>query len=168
MKSIAILGTAACLLFVTNCQDTRLSKAKTPQPMNNDTLHKMIIALDSDASSQIGFWNFNVEGTDIMCITDENADRMRIMTPIAELSDVSEEQLTLCMAANFDRALDARYCVSDGHLWGAFIHPLSDLSPELFLSAIQQVYTVRATFGSDYTSGALVFGGLEDEAAAKK
>ncbi len=135
--------------------------------MTNEILHEMINSIDSNAGGQIGFWQFQVEGTDMMCITDQNADRMRIMTPITEVNKVSPEQLAMCMGANFDRALDARYCVNDGYLWGAFIHPLSDLSPELFLSAVEQVYTVRATFGTEYTSGALVFGGLQEDEKEK-
>ncbi len=163
MRAIHLMTAIAGLLLLTSCQDSGSPKATTTPAMNNDTLHKMILAIDSEADGQLGFWTFHVEDTEMMCITDENADRMRIMTPVAELSEVSDEQMAMCMAANFDRALDARYCVNDGYLWGAFIHPLSDLTPELFLSAIEQVYTVCATFGSEYTSGALVFGGLKEE-----
>lgn len=81
------------------------------------------------------------------------------MTPIEAVAEINSEQLYACMAANFDRALDARYCIDEDYLWSAFIHPLSDLSPELFASAVSQVAGAKENFGGDYSSGALYFAG---------
>ena len=63
------------------------------------------------------------------------------------------------MQANFDAALDARYAVANGRLWGVFIHPLSPLEKDQFLSGLVQTITVAKTYGTGYTGGAAVFGG---------
>lgn len=84
---------------------------------------------------------------------------MRIISPITSLSEVDGEQFLLAMAANFNTALDARYAVSDSVIYAAYIHPLKPLSEMELLSAIKQVATGRNTFGDEYTSGKLFFGG---------
>ncbi|MEE8126039.1 MAG: hypothetical protein V3T42_09525, partial [Nitrospirales bacterium] len=54
---------------------------------------------------------------------------------------------------------DARYAVSQGILYSAFIHPLSTLDEGMLKSAMDQVANLALSFGSEYTSGSLVFGG---------
>ena len=93
----------------------------------------------------------------LMIVYDENADRMRIISPIADLKDISTEQLKLALEANFHTNLDSRYAISDGIVWSVFIHPLSDLSEELFISAINQTYNATMTFGNEYSSGYMSF-----------
>ena len=61
------------------------------------------------------------------------------------------------MEANFHSALDARYAISDGILWAAFIHPLQELTKDQVISAISQVYSTVQTFGTYYSSGELSF-----------
>ena len=61
------------------------------------------------------------------------------------------------MKANFHTALDARYAISDGILWAAFIHPLKELTTEQVKSAITQVYSCARTFGTHYSGGTLIF-----------
>ena len=58
-----------------------------------------------------------------------------------------------------DPTNDARYAVARGQLWGVFIHPLSALEREQFVSALVQTVTVAKTYGQSYSSGAMVFGG---------
>ena len=59
----------------------------------------------------------------VLVITDERADRMRIITEVAQADKLSQKMLFRMMQANFDAALDARYAVAHGRLWSAFIHP---------------------------------------------
>jgi len=127
--------------------------------MKNKELGKIISKMGTNVEGQAGYWTFEFEGVFMVCVTDERADRMRIMTPIASIEDISPEQLTECMEANFDRALDARYCMDAENLWGAFIHPLKDLSGRLVFSALHQVAGVRHSFGTSYSSGIFQFGG---------
>lgn len=84
---------------------------------------------------------------------------MRVMAPIAEIENINTEEIHACMEANFDRALDARYSMRNGQLFGAYIHPPSTLTENYFLSAVHQVVAVKANFGSTYSSSELFFGG---------
>ena len=93
----------------------------------------------------------------VLCVTDEHYNRMRVMTPIAPVEEVPESTIMQCMNANFDRALDARYCISNDMIWGAFIHPLGSLTPTLFQSACHQVTEVSRTFGTTFSSGGISF-----------
>jgi hypothetical protein len=63
------------------------------------------------------------------------------------------------MQANFDTALDARYAVAQGRLWGVFLHPLSPLERDQLLSGLAQTVNVALTYGESYSGGASVFGG---------
>lgn len=95
----------------------------------------------------------------LVLVFDVNADRMRIISAIKPVNQMMPEELSKAMEANFHSALDARYAVSDGTVWAAFIHPLSDLTESLLRSAIRQVATARVTFGKEFSSGELFFGG---------
>ena len=103
---------------------------------------------------------FTVRDIPIALVFDANADRMRLVSPIAKLSDVADNDLERALEANFHSVLDCRYAISQGQVWSAFIHPLSDLSPELLESAISQVAISNVTFGKQFTSGALAFPGF--------
>jgi len=127
--------------------------------MNNTGLDRLIRKIGANVSGEPGYWQFDAHDCDMLCITDEVHDRMRVMTPVATMSELSPEQVVACLEANFDRALDARYCLREGVLWGAFIHPLNALTDELFESAVRQVAGVRKNFGDSYSSGELVFQG---------
>lgn len=96
----------------------------------------------------------------VLVLTDERADRMRIMMPIRKFDPERLEDLQLALIAlqaNYDRALDARYAVQDGVLWSAFIHPLSSLTAKDLASAVRQVQGLRDNTGTTYSSGELLF-----------
>jgi len=102
----------------------------------------------------------NLDGK-LLVVTDERANRMRIMMPIQSFDPEKGEDLKtalIALSANYDRALDARYAVSEGILWAAFIHPLRSLTKEDLASALEQVQTLRKNTGTTYSSGALIFG----------
>ena len=71
----------------------------------------------------------------------------------------SSDTLQILLEANYDRALDARYCINNEVIWSAFLHPLAELNDRQFLNALDQVVTLKNNFGSSYTSSGLVFGG---------
>ena len=125
--------------------------------MNNRKLEVLITQLDANVEGQLGFWQFEYDGYPLICITDEDMDRMRIMTPIVQVEQLSDAVILECMNANFDRALDARYCINNGTLWGAFIHPLTPLNQDQFHSACSQVAMVSRNFGTSFSSGGLAF-----------
>ena len=104
------------------------------------------------------YWQFDYFGFQLIAATDSTSNRMRIMSPIAALDGLDDALLTECLAANFDRALDARYATSQGLLWSAFIHTLAELEDHQVVAAINQVARLSATFGTTFTSTDLSFG----------
>ena len=127
------------------------------QSMNNEKLSGIIYTVSDTVQDENGGWQFIIDDLAFMCITDQVNNRMRIISPIAEMSEVTDDELLRCMEANFHSALDARYAIADGVLWAAFIHPLRELTKDQVLSAISQVYSTAQTFGSYYSSGELSF-----------
>ncbi len=142
------------LASVANAQEADIAPG-----MTEGRLHDLILEIGSDVLISGSMVQFTYDGAVLMCISDSAADRMRIISPIIELSEIEGEQLILALAANFHTALDARYAISDGVVYAAYIHPLRPLSDEEVHSAIRQVARARNTFGDEYTSGELFFGG---------
>lgn len=102
---------------------------------------------------------FTVDGVALLLVYDINADRMRVIAPVAEAGALTPEELMRLMQANFDSALDARYAVAKGYLWAAFLHPLTSLDGASFGSGVAQTVNLVTTYGTSYNSGAHVFGG---------
>ncbi|MFK5973539.1 MAG: hypothetical protein QM485_09675 [Flavobacteriaceae bacterium] len=129
------------------------------QEMNPEQLIKIITqAVDSSVSS-VNSVEFVYKKTPQVCIYDENANRMRIISPIIKREELEEEQLLNALVANFHSALDVKYALSDEIIWAVFTHPLKELSRHQILDAINQVYSANITFGSTYSSTNLIFPG---------
>jgi hypothetical protein len=128
-------------------------------PMTLARMAGIIRALDPDMRVQGPAMEFTLEDIPVIVITDVRADRMRAMVPIANVQGLTQADLLRLMQANFDAALDARYAVAHGRLWGVFIHPLSPLEKDQFLSGLVQTITVARTYGTAYSGGAAIFGG---------
>ncbi len=94
-----------------------------------------------------------------MIVFDNDADRMRIITPILQASAVPTDVHERMLQANFDAVLDSRYAIANDVVWSTFIHRLSTLNEDDLLSGIAQTYAAAETFGTTYTSGVIVFGG---------
>ncbi len=161
MKYLCILSvTIAMLSFFPN---------QTNAQMDNDKLENIIYVMSDSVVGQKGMWEMQVRGLPMMCITDQTNNRMRIIAPIKESKDVTEEEMKAAMEANFHTALDVRYAVSNDIMWVAFIHPLKELTKDQVINAISQVYNATLTYGTYYTSTELSFGnGGEDEEEKKK
>ena len=80
---------------------------------------------------------------------------------VAEIRRLEHADFEILLRANFDRALDARYAFWKDHLCSVFVHPLSELSEQQFLDAVEQVINLVRNYGSTYSSTELVFGGEE-------
>lgn len=127
--------------------------------MTNARLLELIKRIDPKPSGQIGNWKIKFEGHTVQIITDEKADRMRMITGIAKTEIMSKEQLYRIMQANFESALDARYAIADHIVWGTYIHPLSPLTEDEFFSGLGQTLSLARTYGTTFSSGVFVFGG---------
>lgn len=134
--------------------------AQEPEPpMTLERLTAIVVALDAETVVRGPAMEFTLEDIPIIVIADPRADRMRAMVPIASAEGLKEADLMRMMQANFDSALDARYAVAQGRLWGVFIHPLAPLEKDQFLSGLVQTITLARTYGTAYTGGGAVFGG---------
>ena len=136
--------------------------------MDNARLGELIRRLDSNMDGRAGGWQFQVEGRVLMVITDERANRMRIMSPVADAEEVTSEELRRLLQANFDSALDARYSVANSRVWSVFLHPLRSLTERDFFSGVAQVVNLVETYGESYSSGAIMFGGGDSSAIVRE
>ncbi len=127
--------------------------------MTQDIMEAIVIENVELLEQKKGYVVFEYKKTKMALISDVKHDRMRIVAPITDYSEVTEEQKDKIMVSNFHRALDARYAVSNGVLYSAFIHPMSPLTRKELKDALNQVSTLALTFGSSYSSGSLSFGG---------
>ena len=136
--------------------------------MDNARLHELLLRVDPTLEGEQGLWTVQFGSFRAQIITDENADRMRVIVPIVRVEDVEEGELLRLMQANFDSTLDVRYCIANAVIWSAFIHPLSILSDEEVISGLAQAINAAATFGSTYSSGAMIFSGGDSNEEQQK
>jgi len=123
-----------------------------------DRIAAVVAVLDGNAERTGDNWQLMVGDTVLLVITDRAAERMRIMTPIADAAELDQPAMRRLLQANFDTALDARYAIAQGQVWGTFIHPLPSLTERDFASGLLQTVTLADTYGTLYSSGAPSYG----------
>ena len=128
-------------------------------PMSNSRLDQLIRRIAAVIEGNLGNWRIDYGGRHLFILTDEAHNRMRVMTPVAEESELNDEDRQILLAANFDRALGAKYAVSSGYVWSVFMHPLAELVEDQFIDAVQQVKSLADNYGTTYASSDLKFGG---------
>lgn len=138
------------------------------QDMDNKKLETILSVISDTIVGHQGAWEFLVNGMSMMCLTDEFHNRMRIVTPVAEMKDVTDEQMRAAMEGNFHSALDVKYAISNDVMWVAYIHPLKELTKDQLLDAVSQVYNGARTFGTIYSSTELAFPKTEEEQEKEK
>ena len=120
--------------------------------MTAERLGELILSVDEDARREDTTWLFVVAGLETAVVYDVAADRMRIVIPIGPADDIPKDELVRILQANYDSALDARYAIANGQLWGTYIHPLSELSEDQFLTGLGQTANVVLSYGTSYSS----------------
>jgi len=141
---------AVVFTFIANAQELASN-------MNNNKLSKLIKKINPKIKGRHGEWYFRIKNREFIILTDERADRMRIMSPIVDTSALDKERLYRLLQANFDSAHDSRYAIAKGKLWSAYVHPLSTLSAKQFYSGLNQVNALANSFGKSYSSGLFIF-----------
>ncbi len=132
---------------------------KAEGPMTPDQLQAIARAIDPEATVFPSGVEMTILERPVSIIYDDRADRMRILTPVMPAENLPPALMKRMLQANFDAVLDARYAVAQGLVWSLFLHPLSPLDADQLISAIAQTVTAAETFGTSFTSGAMVFGG---------
>ncbi|MEP5151994.1 hypothetical protein [Planktotalea sp.] len=157
MRSLLIcLSLVAAPLFA---QDAEPEITPQEPAMTAARLGAILLTVDPEAVQRGIAIELTISDVPIMVIVDEQADRMRAMVPIRSAEGIEPEELQRMMQANFDTALDARYAVAQGRVWGTYIHPLSPLEHEQLLSGLIQTVNLARSYGQTYSGGALHFGG---------
>ena len=156
----SVLFTIAAGAALAQDGDTTIAPpAEIEPPMTIERIAQIVRVLDPEAVAQGSAIQFTIADIPVVLIADPRADRMRAMVPIRAADGLDADELMRLMQANFDSALDARYAVAQGRLWGVFIHPLSPLETDQLISGIAQTVNVARTYGQTYSGGAQVFGG---------
>lgn len=161
---LGVLATSANFAFA---QEAEAPDAETPNgpeatlepPMTLLRMAEIIRAIDPEAVASGNLIQFIIDDIPIVVVADPLANRMRAMVPIRSADGLAADELMRLMQANFDTALDARYAVAQGRVWGVFIHPLSSLEKDQLLSAFIQTINVARTYGQTYSGGAVTYGG---------
>lgn len=142
--------------LIAGAADVRAQDAEPP--MTAERLIRIAIALDPEARVVGPGLEMTIADVPILIVMDPAANRMRAMVPIASAEGLGEADLLRMMQANFDSALDARYAVANGRVWGVYLHPLAELERDQLISGLAQVVSVAQTYGSFYSSGGAQFG----------
>ncbi|NAY93236.1 hypothetical protein GTQ34_15090 [Muricauda sp. JGD-17] len=129
------------------------------QDMTSEKLYEIVKRESDTVRVQGNTYQFIVNKSMLICVFDEKANRMRIISPIVEREKLEEEELLNALVANFHSVLDVKYALSDEIIWSVYTHPLRELSEPQVEDAIQQVYAAALTFGSSYSSTNIVFPG---------
>ena len=155
----------ACLAAVIVTSVTGVSAEEKPQApaprMTGSLLEEIIREAVTEFRIENTVMKFKYRDVSMACIFDRAQNRMRIVAPIAAVTELSPSEIGIILEANFHTALDGRYATSDGVLYAAYIHPLSMLQRKELHSALRQVASLVETFGSSYSSGELIFGGTD-------
>jgi hypothetical protein len=135
----------------------RSNWAKMRELMTGAAISKLLESYLTDLEGRPGFWRGVREEVPIYVFSDEQNDRMRLMSPIGELKELDSEILHVLLNANYDRALDAKYALRGLEVWAVCVHPLATLAPDDFASFIHQIVKLVKNTGTTYASSDLVF-----------
>ncbi len=161
--ALEVLGMKRLVTFVTVFISIPLGLGMTGQSwaaetMNVSKLEQIIHQSATQVKGGDNYWEFTVSGVRMACVADPGHDRMRIIAPIVRVSELKADQKDKMLEANFHSTIDARYAISNGVVYAAYIHPLSPLQDSEVESGLKQVMELVRTFGTTYSSGQLVFG----------
>lgn len=96
------------------------------QGMNPQKLLNIITQVPDSLITSGNSFQFSYKDRPLICIYDENANRVRIISPIVERAKIGEEELLNAVVANFHCVLDVKYTLSDELIWSVFVHPLKN------------------------------------------
>lgn len=154
-----VFGPASLAQDQTGPDEQAPSQETAPAAMNLDRLNTLILKINPEATREENMWQFQLAERVVYVVADPAADRMRIMSPIAQTGTLPPELYERMLQANFDAALDARYAIAQNLVWSVFIHPLGSLTERELLSGTAQTVTAAINFGTSFSSGATVYGG---------
>ena len=126
-------------------------------PMDAQQLLGLLSKLAGNVEENKGVLRIIYKDVPMVVLTSPTHNRMRIISPIGDGSDIELTEMRKLLESNFDRALDGRYALYNGNLWSVFLHPLSSLTEAELTSALEQVANLVKNYGSTYSSSHLRF-----------
>ena len=135
--------------------------------MEQSELEKIVKEMASESAGEKGKVESLFNDTEMVLLSDIEHNRMRIITAVVDYERLGKSELDTILQSNFHSALDARYAVSNKQIYSAFIHPLSSLTEQPIRSAVLQMHNLVRTFGHQYSSGVMSFGGDKKSPSVK-
>lgn len=129
--------------------------------MNTADINNALRRLVDGFRDRDGLWALQYGDIPLHIVTDTPADRLRIFAPVTGVDLGDSAILFRLLRANFETALDARYCIWRGTLYAAFMSPMASLEEAAFIDGLEQVVTLVKTTGDTYSSTGLRFTGPE-------
>lgn len=129
--------------------------------MNTADINNALRKLVDGFQDRDGLWSLQYGEIPLHVVTDVPADRIRVFAPVTGVDLADSALLFRLLRANFETALDARYCIWRGTLYAAFMHPLGALDEPTFVDGMEQVVTLVKTTGDTFSSTGLRFSGPE-------
>ncbi len=124
---------------------------------NTHYLEQYLMELTDHYEGEDGRWIFELYDVEMLLLSDEPTDRMRLIAAVADAAEIDDEEVRTILAANFDRALDAKYALWNGTLWAVYLHPLSHLRKDEFREAVKQVASLHHNYGMSYSSSGMLY-----------
>ncbi len=156
-----IIAVFVLIIFTTIAiaqSDQSIAPQAAPQAMTQQRMAEIIEDFADQYNDDFGAIQFTYNDVELALISDNRANRMRIVAPIIEVNELSEDMIIATLVSNYHLALDARYAIGDGLMYAAYMHPMRELTRNQLESAIRQVASLHNTFGTSFSSGELSFG----------
>ena len=131
--------------------------------MTTTAMGKLLDSYRQELDGQTGFWRGMRGEIPVFVFSDDDHDRMRIMSPIGVVEEMDPDLLHVLLQANYDRALDARYAMRGNELWSVVVHPLATLAPDDLPNFFDQVVLLVQNTGGSFASTELVFKSFPDD-----
>ena len=97
-------------------------QAQSPElqnrPTSQETLEEILEEIAQDVQINKNQILFKFENQSLLLVTASEADRMLMLIPVAKVEYVTSENMAKMMIANFHTALDGRYAIGNGVVYG--------------------------------------------------
>ena len=153
-----------CLLTGILLLSSTLTFGQPSELMTEADIQSILKEVSAESEHEPGMSTIHFGERWILILTNEELNRLRILTPIQERATIGAEEMERMLVANFSTALDAKYSFYDQYVVSTYSHPMDSLSEDQLVDALEQVVMLARTFGTTYSSAAIA----EAEASVNK